>query len=165
MTIFDYVPYLGLPYGEASLQQLLSDLGITTTPKLEKDDDDTHLSAKSLGIELCFTDERFVNIPGKQFPEGTLVVSNITFYGEGHPGYNTYSGSIFPGITLSSTKEDVLSIVGTPNFPSYSAKGELLPGEDDWHMRWDRANHCFFFSFTDEGKISDIAIQLPLNQA
>ena len=165
MTIFDYVPYLGLSYGEAALQPLLFQLRITTAPKLAKNDEDTHLSAKSLGIEICFTDERFVNIPGKQFPEGALVVSNITFYGEGHPGYSVYSGSIFPGITLASTKADVLRTFGIPNSPIYSDTGELLPDEDDWNMRWDRTDHCFFFTFTDEGEISDMAIQLPLDQA
>jgi hypothetical protein len=165
MTILDYVKYLGLYHGEEALQPLLSQLGLAKAPKLAKGDITTHLSAKALGVELCFRDERFVKIPDKQFPEGALVLSNITFYGEGHSGYKTYADVIFPGITWGSTKPEVLRAFGIPNAPSFSTTGELLPGEDDWNMRWDRADHCLFFTFTDEGQISDAAIQLPLDQA
>lgn len=165
MTIFDYVQYLGLYYGEASLQPVLSEFGLTSIPRLPKDDNTTYLSAKKTGIELCFKDERFVNIPGKQLPEGALVVSNIRFYGEGHPGYSAYAGNIYRDITLASTKADVLRAFGIPNAPSYLASGELIPGENDWKMRWDRADHCFFITFDDDGNISSLSIQLPLTQS
>ncbi len=164
MMIFDYVKYLGLYYGEALLQPLLAELGITKTPKLEKNDTTVHLSAKGLGVELCLKDEVLVKIPGKIFPEGALVLSNLTFFLKGGEGYAPFVGEIASGVTSKSTKEDVKAAFGLPDWPSYSVDGVLLPGEDDWNMRWDRADHCFFFTFTDEGLLSDVAIQLPLDQ-
>ncbi|WP_341645987.1 hypothetical protein [Thauera sp. SDU_THAU2] len=166
MTIFDYVKYLGLYYGEAPLQPLLAELDLAKAPKLARGDMTTYLSAKTKGVELCFDEERSVQISGKQFPEGALVLSNIRFYGKNNPGYGAYSRCIFPGITLGSTRLDVLHTFGAPNSRKfYSDKEELPLGESEWKMRWDRADHCVFFTFNEDGLISNISIQLPLDQA
>lgn len=165
MPIFDYVKYLGLYYGEEALEPLLAKWGFKKAPKLEKGDTATYLTSKELGVELCFDDERVVKIPGKEIPEGALVVSNIRFYVKGRAGYKPYQGALCPEITPSSTKPDVRRVLGMPNAPAYSSAGELLPGENDRIMRWDRADHCFFIAFTSEGEISNLGIQLPLDQA
>ncbi|WP_418648818.1 hypothetical protein ACNQFN_11135 [Thauera butanivorans] len=166
MTIFDYVEYLGLYYGEAPLQPLLTELELTKAPKLARGDSTTYLSAKKKGVELCFDEERSVKITGKQFPEGALVLSNIRFYGKDNPGYGVYSGCIFLGITMDSTRLDVLHVLGAPDSRKfYSDKEELPLGENEWKMRWDRTDHCIFFTFNEDGSISNMSIQLPLDQA
>jgi hypothetical protein len=140
-------------------------LAISKAPKISKGDKTGHLLFKKIGIELIFKDERFVKIPGKVFPEGAMVLSNVTIYLSEEDGYLPYTGSLPTGIGPNASKEGVLKGFGIPNSPKYSPAGKLLPDEDDWIMRWDRPDHVLFCTFNDEGTVTDMALQLPLDQA
>lgn len=165
MEIFDYVKFLGMYWSEPSLKPLLDELSISKAPKIQKGDQTGHLLLKKLGIEITFKDERFIKIPGKEFPEGGMVLCNICFYLTNEDGYKPYSGRLPNYIKPEATKADVLKAFGFPNNLKYSPAGKLLPGEDDWIMRWDKQGFVIFCTFTEEGTATDIALQLPLDQA
>lgn len=165
MEFFEHVKYLGMFWGEPSLQPLIDALGITKAPKLSKGDITSHLELKKVGIYLVFRDERFVKIPNKVFPEGALVLSNISFYLVDKDGYRTYKGSTPRGLSPNTTRADVLEAMGFPSSPKYSSDGVLLPDENDRMMRWDKSDHFVFCAFASDGKASRTGLQLPLDQA
>lgn len=164
MSILNYVKFLGNYYGEQQFNDLLLGFGISKPPKIDRGDITTYLSAKKIGVEFCFRDEKYINNPQKSFPEGALVVSNIRFYGFGVTGYGSYQGAIFSDVTLKSQKKEIIELIGLPNAPKFSETGEPLPGENASVFRWDRSDHCLFFAFSKDGAIRNVAIQLPLDQ-
>ena len=165
MEFFDYAKFLGMYWGEQGLQPLINALEISKAPKIPKGEKTGHLLFKKIGIELIFKDERFVKIPGKILPEGAMVLCNASFYLTGEHGFKPYKGKLPNGMKLDGSKEDVLQAFGRPNLPKYLPSGQLAPDEDDWIMRWDRSGHAMFCTFNDEGTATDIALQLPLDQA
>ncbi len=165
MEFFEHVKYLGMYWGESSLQPLIDALSITKAPKLSKGDTDAYVEIKKSGLFLIFSDERTINIPGKVFPEGALVLSNLTFYLVDKDGYRAYKGATPRGISPNTTRADVLIAMGLPSSPKYSPAGVLLPGENDRMMRWDKADHFVFCAFASDGKASRTGLQLPLGQA
>jgi hypothetical protein len=165
MEFFDYVKFLGMYWGEQGLQPLVEALSISKPPKIPKAERDAYLLLKKMGVELIFTDERFVKIPDKVFPEGAMVLCNATFYLTNRDGYKPYAGKLPKSMKLEETKTEMLKAFGIPNFPKYSPSGKLLPDEDDWKMRWDRPDHVLFCTFNDDGTATDIGLQLPLDQA
>lgn len=165
MEFFDYAKFLGMYWGEPSLQPLVDALGITKVPKLAKDDVSVYLEFKKAGFFLIFKDERFVKITGKVFPEGAVVLCHVRFYLTSSDGYKPYAGKLPKSMNLDATKADMLKAFGFPNDPKYLPSGQLAPDEDDWMMRWDRPDHVLFCTFNDDGTATDIALQLPLDQA
>ncbi len=165
MEMMDYVKFLGMYWGESALQPLIEKLRASKPPKISKGEVDGHLEFKKLGIYLVFSDERFVKIPGKSFPEGAMVLSNISFYLIKKDGYQPCTEKLPGSMKIPFEKMHALKFFGTPNVPQYSADGNLLPGEDDWKMRWDHPNHVMFCSFNDDGHATKIGLQLPLEQA
>jgi hypothetical protein len=165
MKFFEHVKYLGMYWGEPSLQPLIDALGITKAPKLPKGDTDAYVEIKKSGLFLIFSDERTVNIPGKVFPEGALVLTNLTFYLTDKDGYSSYKGAVPSGVSQNATRADVLKAMGFPSSPKYSPDGVLLPDENDRMMRWDKAGHFVFCAFASDGKASRTGLQLPLDQA
>lgn len=165
MEFFDHVKYLGMYWGEPSLQPLIDALGITKAPKLPKGDTDAYVEIKKSGLFLIFSDERTIKIPGKVFPEGALVLSNLTFYLADKDGYRTYKGAMPRGLSPNTTRADALEAMGLPSSPKYSPDGVLLPDENDRMMRWDKADHFVFCAFASDGKASRTGFQLPLDQA
>ena len=165
MDKFYYINFLGMQWGESGMQPLVDYLKIIKAPKISKGDRTGHSLFKKFGVELTFKDEQFINIPGRVFPEGAMVLCNIRFYLQDGDGYKTYKGKLPDGISLPFTKNNAFKLFGVPNFPKYSAAGELLSGEDDWMMRWDRPKHLIFCSFDDEDRATEFGIQLPLDQA
>jgi hypothetical protein len=165
MEFFDHVKFLGMYWGEPGMQPLVDTLKISKPPKIAKGDRTGHLLFKKLGLELTFKDERFVKIPNKVFPEGSVVLCNIRFYLTDEDAYKPYAGALPTCISPNATKVEVLQGLGIPNFPKYSPAGKLLPDEDDWKMRWDKNSFVIFCTFNDEGTATDIALQLPLDQA
>jgi hypothetical protein len=164
MEMMDYVKFLGMYWGEPALQPLIEQLKSSKPPKISKGDVTGHLEFKKIGIYLVFRDERFVKIPGKSFPEGAIVLSNISFYLIKKDGYQSYTGNLPGGIESGATKTEVIKVFGFPNDPKYSTTGELLPDEEDWMMRWDHLNHVMFCSFNDDDQAISIGLQLPLDQ-
>ena len=165
MEMMDYVKFLGMYWGESALQPLIEKLRASKPPKISKGDVTGHLEFKKTGIYLVFRDERFVKIPGKSFPEGAMVLSNISFYLIKKDGYQPYTGNLPSRMVSEATKAEMINVFGFPNDPKYSSTGELLPGEEDWMMRWDHPNHVMFCSFNDDGQATSIGLQLPLEQA
>lgn len=165
MEFFDHVKYLGMYWGEPSLQPLVDALGITKAPKLPKGDTDAYVELKKSGLFLIFSDERTVNIPGKVFPEGALVLTNLTFYLSDKDGYRSFKGAVPRGILPNATKADVLKAMGIPSSPKYSPDEALLPDENDRMMRWNKVNHFVFCAFASDGHASRTGLQLPLDQA
>lgn len=165
MKLFDCVNFLGMYWNEPELQPLLDEFAVNKPPKIAKGETDGRLLLKKSGVELIFTDERSVKVPNKNFPEGAMVLSNITFYLTATNGYKVYSGHLPDGIKPNVTKNEVLNAFGLPNNLKYSPTGQLLPDQDDWIMRWDKQGFVIFFTFTDEGIATDLALQLPLDQA
>lgn len=165
MELFEHVKFLGMYWGAPALQPLMEELVISKPPKIAKNETDGRLLFKRTGVELIFTDERSVNIDSKNYPEGSMILSNITFYLAAMAGYKIYSGQLPDGIRANVTKNEVLKVFGYPNNLKYSSAGQLLPGEDDWIMRWDKQGFVIFCTFTEEGTATDLALQLPLDQA
>lgn len=165
MEFFDHVKFLGMYWGEPSLQPLVDALGISKTPRIAKGEKTGQMLFKKLGVELIFKDERFVKIPGKLLPEGAMVLSNLTFYLTKSDGYHPYNGALPSGIKLGISKADVLKVFGSPDDPRYTPAGQLLPGEDDWMMRWDKQGFAMYCAFSEEDAATDLALQLPLDQA
>ena len=165
MELFDYIKFLGMYWGEYGLQPLVESIKIIKPPKIAKGETDGYLLFKKLGVELIFTDERSLNIPSKSFPEGAMVLSNITFYLAKKDGYHPYTGKLPDGMKLGASKTEIIKVFGLPNTPQYSPAGELLPDEDDWMMRWDKDGFAMFCTFSEEGFATDLALQLPLDQA
>jgi hypothetical protein len=165
MEFFEHVKYLGMYWGEPSLQSLIDALGITKAPKLPKGDITSHLELKKAGIYLVFRDERFVKIPNKVFPEGALVLSNISFYLVEKDGYKKYQGLLPKGLLPETSSQMALAAFGSPSNLKHSPDGDLIPPETYRVLRWDRKEFCLFLSFNDKQQARDIALQLPLDQA
>ena len=51
---------LGQPYESPAVQVLVRELGLTKAPKPKKDDPNVYLAAKSMGIELMFVDNDYL---------------------------------------------------------------------------------------------------------
>lgn len=165
MELFDYVKFLGMYWGEPGLQPLVNALGISKPQKISRGDVDGYLEFKKNGLYLVFSDEKTINIPNKILPEGAMVLSGFGFYLKSKDGYKPYTGKLSNGISSDATKAEVLKLVGIPSKPKYSPTGGLMPGEDDWNMRWDREGYFMSCIFSDVGVATRFAIQLPLDQA
>jgi len=159
--MLEYSQFLGMYWGEPGLQPFIDELKITKPPKIKKGETDTYITLKKVGIELAFTDERYLNLSNKVVPEGVAILSNIRFYFSRDTGFQPYSGKLPQKISLPLTKKNALEAFGIPNFPKYSATGQLLRGKDDWKMRWDNKNYIVFCTFNDENTAKNISLQLP----
>ena len=165
MEFFDHVKYLGMYWGEPSLQPLIDALGITKAPKLPKGDTDAYVEIKKSGLFLIFSDERNVNVPGKVFPEGALVLTNLTFYLAEKDGFKQFRGKLPRDVPFDSSSQMALALFGTPSNLKFTTGGAQIPPETYRVLRWDRKDFCLFLSFNDKQHAKDIALQLPLDQA
>jgi hypothetical protein len=165
MEFFDHLKYLGMCWGEDGLLQLMTTLENKKTPKISKGDVTAHLEFKKLGVFLVFKDERFVKLPNKTLPEGSIVLTNISFYMNEKDGYKPYQGKLINGMTRNLSQKEAISLLGIPSNKKINSLGEPIAAEEYRVMRWDQKDYTMFCSFSSDGGFSQFSLQLPPDQA
>lgn len=133
-----HLSLLGAPASDARVQELI-ELGSGKPPKVKRGDDTAWVQLESLGIELVFTRD--------------LCLNNITFYGEGDDTYSAFAGELPRGITLASTRAELATMLGAPE---WSSAGKV-PMD-----RWRLDDVWYFARFTpDESRLEQLSIQVP----
>jgi hypothetical protein len=151
MKSFDYVKLLGLFYGEEELSSLLSELSLTTKPKIARGDRDVSLVASDAGVELTFTGERALDVKLREYPDGALVLSNVFFHTHADGAIKAYMGELPSPLAKTMNKQQVIASLGQATWTK--PDGALL--------RWDMDKHCKSVKFSDSGEMSLVGVQLP----
>ncbi len=98
----DPIAALGRAWGEGELRDLVVAFGIKAKPVARRDDLTTFLQNRPLGVELTFRDADALDVPMRDHPPGTLVLSNIRLYGGGsstHAAFKAICRSGFASAT------------------------------------------------------------------
>jgi hypothetical protein len=146
-----FVLVLGKYFGEAEITSFLAGLEITSKPKLKRGDSSTHLSNQARGVELAFEDSEALDVIAREYPDGALVLANISLYIKSST-FQAYKGELPFGIESNDTRQTLKEKLGTP-------------AEDDAEMgimRWDSKDYCVFADVDSNGNVLNIALQLPL---
>lgn len=153
MNFSNVTPLLGSYYGEPALQSFLADLQISEAPKVPKGETTAFLNRADLGIELTFTDERYLDNPTRAYPEGALVLENIRFYGVQTPDFQVFTGTLPQGLKFGATMKQLGAELGEPDWFD----------EDLGKARWDRADHAVFVGLDEQGRSDVYALQTPVD--
>lgn len=148
-----YEKLIGLYFGEPELMAWLQALGITKVPKLKRGDDTCHLSQPSLGIELTFRDSETLQNSNRSYPDGSLVLSNIRFYGLTTDEFSSYAGELPFDITFGSKKADLIAAHGEPNWSGTFPLNKL---------RWNKGRLWLLVSFNNLDRAEIVALQHPM---
>lgn len=148
----DYSQVLGLYFGEPELATWLQEQEIKGTPVLPRGDFDAYLSKATAGIELIFTDSEAVTSPERNYPDGALVLSNISFYGEATDDFSVFTGKLPSGISFDLTSSDLIDKLGTPEWKS--PRGNRI--------RWDMGRYRLHVTLGADNCASIVSVGLPI---
>ena len=81
-------------WGDSELRDLLEAFCIERTPVIKRDDRTAFLQNHALGIELTFRYADTVDVPLRDRPSGTIVLSNIRLYGAGSSTHAAFKGDL-----------------------------------------------------------------------
>jgi hypothetical protein len=149
----DLVAALGQAWGEPALRDLLTAFRIKGKPVAERGDLTTHLQNRALGVELTFRYAEVLDVPLPDARDGTLVLSNIRFYGRGIRTHAPFKGALPFGLRFGDTGRMVMEKVGVPDLIG-SINGLLL--------RWDTQGYALFAQFDEKGGMDRLSLQLPM---
>ena len=149
-----FISLLGLTSEDEQVKAQLLAYQITKSPKVKRDDTTDILVNNKLGIEFTFRDEYFLRIRLRDYEEGSLVLSNIRMYGEGHKTYKPFTGDLPHGLTLKFDREQVEAKLGQK--PGWERAESRT-------ARWDFKDHCVFVTFDSQSnRIRSMDVQLPV---
>ena len=146
-----YVESIGLHLGDVALVPLLTALDISATQKLKRGEETVNVTKKSLGIEAIFRLESALTVAARTYPEGALVLSNLSFHGRARSGFAKYVGALPLGVEFGWSRKQMQLKFGSPAWDD----------DDLGSARWDLSAHCLFADF-DHDSLVGFAIQLPL---
>ena len=154
MNANEFIPLLGQTSEDAAVKKFLASSGISKRPKLKSGDVTAYLVNEKAGMDVTFRDERHLKVKSREYDEGSLVVSNISLYGEGDSSYKKFAGELPLGMTFDLGRKEVQAKLGKkPNWES----------KDPVSARWDFKGYCLFIDFEKNGKrMKNLAIQLPV---
>ncbi|WP_124574499.1 hypothetical protein [Herminiimonas sp. KBW02] len=147
----EYFEFLGLYYGEEKLKLLLDELAIDKAPVLSRGDFDTYLLKKAAGIELTFSDSVSLKFSERAYPDKSLVLVNVRYYGEKIQGFSIFQGDLPYGIAFGRKKADLLLLLGEPEWKN----------PEQSRLRWIRGNHRVHLTFDDNDKVIIVSVGLP----
>ena len=149
-----FISLLGLTSHDEKVKGLLAEYGFTKPPRLNRGDIDVPLGNKKLGIDVNFTDERHLDVKSREHKEGSLVLTNVRMYCDGHPTYKAFQGSLPLGLKCEMKSADAEAQLGK---------------KADWEnpsrvrRRWDLKGHSLFIRFDEtQDRILEVSVQLPL---
>lgn len=148
----NYADKIGLYFGEPQVEDLLSQLNISSKPKLKRGDDTTYLSNHELGVELTFKDAESLEQPRREYPDGALVLSNIRFYGVPTGSFSAFKGELPRGIKFGTKRKELLSTLGEPDWTSLS--GDKLS--------WEREVVWLQVNMNDKDEVEIVLLQHPI---
>ena len=151
MSKFDALNLLGTYFGESALQQLPADLQYEGAPEVKMGERNAAAEFKKDGLEITFTLESALDVKQRDYPDGSLVVSNFFFHGEVDHGYTPYKHEPPFGISFGMNKKSVEKVLGEATWTN--PNGTL--------QRWDRKGHCATVRFSSAGVAELIGCQLP----
>jgi hypothetical protein len=153
MNANDFIKLLGSTYDDTSVKSLLTTLGITKKPKPARGDYDAVLTSPKTGVEVTFTDERFLDVRPKDYDDGALVVSNIRVYGDGSD-FSRFKGEAPHGLSFDFDRKAALAKMG---------KKPAWENDEKTSARWDLKTYCVFVDFHGAKKgIASVSVQLPV---
>lgn len=154
MDLSNVTQLLGAFYPEAQLKQFLGLLGFSEKPQLPRDSTSTHLLRYDLGIEIILTGERYLDKPLRDYPEGALVLENISFYGAKSSEFSQFNGILPHGLQYGLTLKQLSAVFGEPAwFDEELAKA-----------RWDLAEYAVFVDFDKQGCSDGYGFQMPVSE-
>lgn len=148
----DPIAALGRAWGEGELRDLVAAFGIKAKPVARRDDLTTFLQNRALGVELTFRDADALDVPMRDHPPGTLVLSNIRLYGPGSSTHAAFKGDLPFGLRFGDTREALIAKFGPPD----------LDKTDIASMRWDTKRYALFAQLDKAGTLSRLSLQLPV---
>ena len=150
----EFIKLLGLTSDDEKIRKFLSDFGITQKPKLKKGDFDAIVMNEKLGIEITFTDERYLDVKSNDYEEGALVLSNVRMYGDGNDTFKLFSPELPLGLRFDLNRKEAFEKIG---------QKPARDNKETAKARWDFKNYCLFLTFDKKySKIRIVAVQLPL---
>lgn len=150
----ELIGILGLTSEDVVVKKILAYFSITKAPKLPKGRTNAFAVNEKKGIDFTFKDERMLELPMREYEEGSLVLVNIRFYADGVEGYRQFRGELPYGLNFSMGWKEVLAKLG---------KNPAEKGDEIAIMRWDFRNHCLFVQYGESGQsIETVAIQTPV---
>jgi len=149
----DFIKLLGLTSYDPEVKALLAQCGIRKEPKIPRGDETDVIGVPKLGLEITFRDERYLDVKSAKYPDGALVLSNVRMYGDWSPDFKPFTGTLPHGLTFE---------VKPPQASKKLGRKPAWEDDDKRHVRWDFPNHCVFLRFASDGKLGEVAVQLPL---
>jgi len=110
--ILGFGQYLGMREDDSRLSAWVEAYGVNF--RIQRDGRYGFISLKQQGIELRFEKEEQPVEKGRKVPKVYQLIA-IGFYSSGYERYREYPAELIEGVTFSSTREEVRSILGTPN--------------------------------------------------
>jgi hypothetical protein len=148
----DFVSVLGTYWDEAPLRALLTSLGISGAPRVDRGDKSGFLQADALGIELTFYREEAIKVKLRDYPEGALVLYNVRFYGEKSGTRQPYGDALPFGLRFGASRDSLIQDLGPPDWD-----GPHIPA-----MRWDTERYSLFANLRGDGTLASLSVQLPV---
>ena len=147
-----YVRSLGLHLGDTNIEPLLAALEVSQTQKLKRGEEIVNVSKKSLGVEVVFRLESTLPVSHKLYPEGALVLSNVSFYGQPKNGFSIFAGSLPLSLVFGASKKELHEKFGVPAWDD----------DDLGASRWDFDTGCLFADF-EQNLLVVCAFQLSVS--
>lgn len=147
----DYTEFLAKPYSDENLSAWMKEAGIQEQPKLDRGETSAFISNKPNGIELTFEDADSVNVQ-KEYPEGTLLLTNIRFYGVQTDDFSEFDGALPFGVEFGQLKSQILSRLPPPDWTSSNGK----------QVQWESNNYWFRCIFNDDDRLEISSIECPM---
>lgn len=151
----EFTSLLGITSDDQGAKELLKQFKITKEPKLKGDDFTAIVLNHSLGIEITFRDERFVEVSFQEYEEGALVLWNIRMYGPGHQLFKPFTGVLPFGLTFGMSRKEAGEKMGRK--PAWESK-------DPAKARWDFEKHCAFLAFDKAKGLHIVSLQMPVGE-
>jgi hypothetical protein len=143
---------LGRAWGEPELRDLVAAFRIAASAAVKRGDLTAYLHNRTLGIELTFRYAEALDVPLREYPTGTLVLSNIRLYGPGSSSHATFNGDLPFGLRFGDTREVLIAKFAPPDADST----DIAP------MRWDTARYALFARLDEAGRLDRLSLQLPV---
>lgn len=157
MNLNEIISNLGKPASTLQSSFLSSGIDIAAELKLPSSEFRTYLERPSFGYSLVFTDEAvFLGKKKQPVGVGPLYFSGIFLYSEGKDGYSQFQGEIPFGIEFSKKHDELVSLLGAPNWQRLRDDGTIAA------ERWDEKGvFRIHITYSTNGKIVIISLQKP----
>src|SRR3990167_3315016 len=138
----EFITLLGKTFNDEKVKEFLAACGIKKQPKLGHGDMDAYLENEKKGLEIVFRDERHLDVKSEEYEEGSLVLWNITMYGDDET-FKRFEGNLPLGLKFNFGLKETKSKLG---------KKPAWEDSDLGEARWDFKGYCVFITFDEEFK-------------